>query len=244
MVRARRCRVCSVNAYHGRLKERLRRFHGVAMKKPPNYLGWRRTLEALGHDATANAMILGAIGLDHINKNAIKLLYHVFTRHPDGAPDPRPGRQRGMSGRGGGEGRSLPWRQWRGPARRESDMQHHRLQQRHARAVLGAEHGMSEVQPLGVRAQDAAFHPYLRAEREFALIKRMSLGDEERVAADLRIGRADAEKIEHGVRRAVEDDQIIGKVEVAVAVDPIGDHHIFMARIGAGGSIIASSGRG
>jgi len=53
----------NVNAYHGRLKEWLRRFHGVATKNLPNYLGWRRTLEALGKTATPDAMILGAIGL-------------------------------------------------------------------------------------------------------------------------------------------------------------------------------------
>src|SRR6195952_281919 len=53
----------NVNAYHGRPKEWLRRFHGVATKNLPNYLGWRRTLEALGQNATAAAMILGAMGL-------------------------------------------------------------------------------------------------------------------------------------------------------------------------------------
>lgn len=53
----------NVNAYHGRLKEWLRRFHGVATKNLPNYLAWRRTLEALGAKATPEAMILGAIGL-------------------------------------------------------------------------------------------------------------------------------------------------------------------------------------
>jgi len=53
----------NVNAYHSRLKEWLRRFHGVATKNLPNYLGWRRTLEALGENATSAAMILGAIGL-------------------------------------------------------------------------------------------------------------------------------------------------------------------------------------
>ena len=53
----------NVNAYHGRLKEWLRRFHGVATKNLPNYLGWRRTLEALGQNVTSAAMILGAIGL-------------------------------------------------------------------------------------------------------------------------------------------------------------------------------------
>jgi len=53
----------NVNAYHGRLKEWLRRFHGVATKNLPNYLGWRRTLEAFGQRVTPHAMILGAIGL-------------------------------------------------------------------------------------------------------------------------------------------------------------------------------------
>ena len=43
----------NVNAYHGRLKEWLRRFHGVATKNLPNYLGWRRTLEALAQNATS-----------------------------------------------------------------------------------------------------------------------------------------------------------------------------------------------
>ncbi len=35
----------NVNAYHSRLKEWLRRFHGVATTNLPNYLGWRRALE-------------------------------------------------------------------------------------------------------------------------------------------------------------------------------------------------------
>jgi transposase-like protein len=42
----------NVNGYHGRLKEWLRPFHGVATKYLGNYLGWRRTLEALGADAS------------------------------------------------------------------------------------------------------------------------------------------------------------------------------------------------
>ena len=36
----------NVNAYHGRLKQWLNRFNGVATKNLPNYLGWRRALEA------------------------------------------------------------------------------------------------------------------------------------------------------------------------------------------------------
>jgi transposase-like protein len=53
----------NVNAYHGRLKEWMRRFHGVATKNLPNYLGWRRALEALGQHVTPQDIILGAIGL-------------------------------------------------------------------------------------------------------------------------------------------------------------------------------------
>ena len=53
----------NVNGYHGRLKEWLRRFHGVATKNLPNYLGWRRTLEALGNTACPAAFILGAMRL-------------------------------------------------------------------------------------------------------------------------------------------------------------------------------------
>jgi transposase-like protein len=61
----------NVNAYHSRLKEWLRRFHGVATKNLPNYLGWRRTLEAIGPDATSAAMILGAIGLGPYQQKAL-----------------------------------------------------------------------------------------------------------------------------------------------------------------------------
>ena len=61
----------NVNAYHGRLKEWLRRFHGVATKNLPNYLGWRRALEAWGKNATPSAMILAAIGLGPYQHNTL-----------------------------------------------------------------------------------------------------------------------------------------------------------------------------
>ena len=35
----------NVNAYHSRLKNWMTRFHGVATRYLPNYLGWRRMLE-------------------------------------------------------------------------------------------------------------------------------------------------------------------------------------------------------
>jgi hypothetical protein len=37
--------VQNVNAYHSRLKQWLRRFHGVASRYLPNYLGWRWALD-------------------------------------------------------------------------------------------------------------------------------------------------------------------------------------------------------
>ena len=52
----------NVNAYHGRLKQWLNRFNGVATKNLPNYLGWRRALEAWGDQATPQSWIKGAIG--------------------------------------------------------------------------------------------------------------------------------------------------------------------------------------
>jgi transposase-like protein len=53
----------NVNAYHGRLKEWMRRFHGVATDNLPNYLSWRRTIEAFSNAATPEAWIRAAAGL-------------------------------------------------------------------------------------------------------------------------------------------------------------------------------------
>lgn len=53
----------NVNGYHGRLKEWLRPFHGVATKYLGNYLGWRRTLEALGANAEQRGWLQSAVGI-------------------------------------------------------------------------------------------------------------------------------------------------------------------------------------
>jgi hypothetical protein len=53
----------NVVAYRDRLQQWLRRFHGVATKNLPNYLGWRRALEAWGPDASPENWILGAVGM-------------------------------------------------------------------------------------------------------------------------------------------------------------------------------------
>jgi hypothetical protein len=52
----------NVNAYHSRLKQSLARFNGVATKNLPNYLGWRRALEAWGDQAGPQNWIKSAIG--------------------------------------------------------------------------------------------------------------------------------------------------------------------------------------
>jgi transposase-like protein len=52
----------NVNAYHSRLKQWLARFNGVATKNLPNYLGWRRAIEAWGDQLAPPNWIKGAIG--------------------------------------------------------------------------------------------------------------------------------------------------------------------------------------
>ncbi len=53
----------NVNAYHSRLKEWLRPFHGVATKYLDHYLGWRRTVEALGAKAQPQTWLQSAVGI-------------------------------------------------------------------------------------------------------------------------------------------------------------------------------------
>jgi len=56
--------VQNVNAYHGRLREWLAPFHGVASRHLPNYLGWRRMLDG-GNITSANQLFRLAIGPIH-----------------------------------------------------------------------------------------------------------------------------------------------------------------------------------
>ena len=62
----------NVNAYHGRLKEWMRRFHGVATKNLPNYLGWDARSR---HGATKQPDKTGSSALSasgHINSKHYK----------------------------------------------------------------------------------------------------------------------------------------------------------------------------
>jgi hypothetical protein len=52
----------NANAYHRRLKGWMARFHGVATKYLPNYLGWLRCLERFAATLTPALMLSLAIG--------------------------------------------------------------------------------------------------------------------------------------------------------------------------------------
>jgi hypothetical protein len=52
----------NVNAYHGRLKAWMRRFHGVATENLLTYLSWRRTLEAIPANGDPELWIAAAAG--------------------------------------------------------------------------------------------------------------------------------------------------------------------------------------
>lgn len=52
----------NVNAYDSRLKEWIRRFHGVATKYLENYLGWRRMLERYHQNISPIACLCEALG--------------------------------------------------------------------------------------------------------------------------------------------------------------------------------------
>jgi transposase len=56
--------VQNVNAYDSRLKTWMIRFHGVATKYLPNYLGWRRCLERFAETLTPSLFLAQAIAGD------------------------------------------------------------------------------------------------------------------------------------------------------------------------------------
>ena len=53
----------NMNGYHSRLKEWLRRFHGVATKYLDTYLGWRRIAEARGGGIQPADWLRSAVGV-------------------------------------------------------------------------------------------------------------------------------------------------------------------------------------
>jgi transposase-like protein len=58
--------VQNVNAYDSRLKEWLRRFHGVATRYLGNYLGWRRLIERHDRNISSTDVLRAALGLERV----------------------------------------------------------------------------------------------------------------------------------------------------------------------------------
>ena len=58
--------VQNVNAYDSRLKEWMRRFHGVATRYLGNYLGWRRLIERHDRDISSDDFLRAALGIDGV----------------------------------------------------------------------------------------------------------------------------------------------------------------------------------
>ena len=58
--------VQNVNAYDSRLKEWLRRFHGVATHYLGNYLAWRRLIERHDRDISSANFLRAALGIDAV----------------------------------------------------------------------------------------------------------------------------------------------------------------------------------
>lgn len=57
--------VQNVNAYDSRLKEWMRRFHGIATRYLANYLGWRRMIDQARDPLSPRAIVLAALGMHH-----------------------------------------------------------------------------------------------------------------------------------------------------------------------------------
>ena len=58
--------VQNVNAYDSRLKEWMRRFHGVATSYLGNYLGWRRLIERHNRDISSADFLRAALGFNRV----------------------------------------------------------------------------------------------------------------------------------------------------------------------------------
>lgn len=60
--------VQNVNAYDSRLKEWMRRFHGVATRYLANYLGWRRLIERHNREISSADFLRAALGIDRVQQ--------------------------------------------------------------------------------------------------------------------------------------------------------------------------------
>ena len=60
--------VQNVNAYDSRLKEWMRRFHGIATHYLANYLGWRRLIDRAHGSLSPRSVLLAALGMNDIQQ--------------------------------------------------------------------------------------------------------------------------------------------------------------------------------
>lgn len=60
--------VQNVNAYDSRLKEWMRRFHGVATRYLGNYLGWRRLIERHNREISSTDFLRATLGIDRVQQ--------------------------------------------------------------------------------------------------------------------------------------------------------------------------------
>ena len=61
----------NANAYHSRLKEWMRRFHGVATKYLDHYLGWRRMIETFGEHLNSALWLTLSIGRQELQQGLV-----------------------------------------------------------------------------------------------------------------------------------------------------------------------------
>ena len=60
--------VQNVNAYDNRLKEWMRRFHGIATHNLANYLDWRRLIDRAHGPSISRAVMIAAMGMNRVQQ--------------------------------------------------------------------------------------------------------------------------------------------------------------------------------
>ena len=107
-------------------------------------------------------------------------------------------------------------------------MQRHQFLHRGAVASFHMEHLVEIVQPLGIGAQQMRVHPHTVPELHLLLVDRVGFHREAGIVGGLPIGQPDPQPIIEHIRRLIEHDHVVGKVHVAVIVDPLRQDGGFM----------------
>jgi hypothetical protein len=136
-------------------------------------------------------------------------------------------RQLGVGGLHLGEGSRDVGGEGRGLAGRYVNMQRHVLGGGRHPALGGVKQLLEEMQPLGVVVEELKGHPHRVARMQLAQVAHVHLGGEAGLPACLHIIGAAAQKLERLVHRPIEQNVVVGHVEMAVIVDPrrLDPHH-------------------